>query len=530
MPYTSVSSYHRLTTISAVTSTTLNPKPSPDYLTLFRSAVSSFSRRPDHFLSRFPHSSSRTIAAVTRRFLRHLSRPSTASYNALINSLLLANQTAAASAAFSSLLSSGFPLTTSSFTIFLKLILSSTRADRFDSAYSLLDNMLRYGPPPDTVTYSTIITALSRAGRIMEAIGLLDFMLDNQCCPTPQACNSIIHGYCSQGRIKEAMNFVVLTESFGFVPDTFMYTVLIDALSRKGDFDEVEKILGESQLKGWKPDEVTYNVYMNGLCKARRFEEAFGLLDVMRFNGLLPNLDTLNILFDCLCRDSWLLEAMDLLGKSSELDWFPDVVFYNTFLSRCLDSSLRTNSLQIFSTMVKRGIEPDTCTLTLLIRCLFINRKLRLARCMITGGWSFVPDVFTFNTLFHQLYLFGESREVLEMFTEMIQKNVTPNKFTFCIVIDSLYKEERIEEAIELVIGTIGEDFMQDLVSRLLRWLAGDCKLGEILNLFKKLAQNSAIAVASVNSLIFSCCRAGLCQSPDFYRLSTIIDKILGIM
>ncbi|KAK8965380.1 hypothetical protein KSP40_PGU000924 [Platanthera guangdongensis] len=236
MPYTSVSSYHRLTTISAVTSTTLNPKPSPDYLTLFRSAVSSFSRRPDHFLSRFLHSSSQTIAAVTRRPLRHLSRPSTASYNALINSLLLANQTAAASAAFSSLLSSGLPLTTSSFTIFLKLILSSTRADRFDSAYSLLDNMLRYGPPPDTVTYSTIITALSRAGRNMEAIGLLDFMLDNQCCPTPQACNSIIHGYCSQGRIKEAMNFVVLTESFGFVPDTFMYTVLIDALSRKGDF------------------------------------------------------------------------------------------------------------------------------------------------------------------------------------------------------------------------------------------------------------------------------------------------------
>lgn len=355
-------------------------------------------------------------------------------------------------------------------------------------------------------------------------------MLENKCSPTPQACTSLIHGYCSQGKIKEAKHFLCLVESYGFAPDTFMYTVLIDALSRNGEFDEVEKILFESQSKGWKPDEVTYTVYMNGLCKAGRIGKVFGLLDAMRCDGLFPSLETLNILFDCLCRDCKLQEAMELLGMSSELDWNPDVVFYNTMMSRYLDRGWSTNVLWLLGDMVKRGIEPDACTLTLIIRSMFSTGKLQLVRYMINGGWSFVPDVVAFNTLLHQFYLFGENKEVINLFADMIQKNVTPNKFTYCIVIDSLYKEERIEEAIDLVLGTIQEDFMQDLIIRLLRWLAGGQKFVEILKLFQKLGQDSIIDVACFNSLILSCCKTGICQSQDFYRFSIIIEKVLGIM
>ncbi|PKU74555.1 pentatricopeptide repeat-containing protein At1g63070, mitochondrial [Dendrobium catenatum] len=540
MPYISVSPYYRLRDAAAVRLTLSAAPParhtlSSDYLSLFRSAVFSFSRRPKLAPSRFPPScplshSSNEPTAAGRRFLRHLFRPSTASYNALMNSLLLANHTAAASSTFSSLLSSGLSLTTSSFTIFLKLILTSPRANRFDDAYSLLDKMLHFGPLPDAITYSTFIAALSRAGRVSEAIGVLDLMLDNKCSPTPQACTSLIHGYCSQGKIKEAKHFMGLIESYGFAPDTYMYTVLIDALSRSGEFDEVERILGESQVKGWKPDEVTYNVYMNGLCKAGRVGEAFGLLDAMRCNGLFPSLETLNILFDCLCRVCKLQEAVELLGKSAELDWSPDVIFYNTMISRCLDRGWSTNVLRLLSDMVKRGIEPDACTLTLIIRSMFSDGKLQLAKYMMNGSRSFVPDVVAFNTLLHHFYLFGENKEVINLFADMVQKNVTPNKFTYCVLIDSLYKEERIEEAIDVVLGTIRDDFMQDLISRLLRWLAGGQKFGDILKLFQKLGQDSIIDVACFNSLIISCCKMGICRSQDFYRLSIIIEQILGIM
>ncbi|XP_020586153.1 pentatricopeptide repeat-containing protein At1g09900-like [Phalaenopsis equestris] len=518
MPYISVLPCHRLPDTTAgrqgiAAATFTRCSPSSEYLSLFRSSVFSFSRRSNRPSSPFPSScplshSSTVATAAARRFLRHLFRPSTVSYNAFINSLLLANHTTAASSAFLALLSSGLRLTTTSFTIFLKLILNSTRASRFDDAYSLLDRMLHYGPLPDAITYSTFIAALSRAGRISEAVGILDFMLEKKCSPTPQACTSLIHGYCSQGKVKEAKHFLGLIENYGFAPDTFIYTVLIDALSRHGEFDEVEKILGESQSKGWKPDEVTYNVYMNGLCKAGRIGEAFGLLNDMRCNGLLPSLETLNILFDCLCRDCKLLEAMKILEKSSELDWRPDIVFYNTIMSRFLDRGWSTNVLLFFSNMVKKGIEPDACTLTLIIRSVFSGGKFQLARYLINEIWSFGPDVLAFNTLLHQFYLFGENKEVINLFSDMIQKNMTPNKFTYCIVIDSLYKEERIEEAIELVHGTIRDDFMQDLISRLLRWLAGGQKLGEILKLFQKLGKDSVIDFACFNSLILSCCKA----------------------
>ncbi|PKA58663.1 Pentatricopeptide repeat-containing protein [Apostasia shenzhenica] len=516
--------YLAATAAAATIATTPFPSSSSsdDYLSLFRSAISSFSRRSNPYSYPLPRS-------APRHFLRLLVRPSTASYNALINCLLLANCPAAAAVVCSSLLASGLPISTSSFTIFLKLILSSARSDRFDAAYSLLGVMVRRGKPPDAVTFSTLIAALSRAGRLTEALGVLDLMLDSHCRPTPHACTSLIHGYCSHGMINKAKHFLNLVEKFGLAPDTFMYTALIDALSRNGKFDEVEKLLSESHEKGWKPDEVTYNVYMNGLCKAGRIGEAFRLLNVLRGEGLLPSLETLNILFECLCKMLKLQEALKLL-ESSEIDWTPDAVFYNTLMSSYLDGECSVNALQLLGCMVKRGIEPDSCTLTLILRSICATGNLHLAKNMVNTDWRFVPDVVTFNVLIHQFYTLGKNKEALELFAEMMGKNVNPNKYTYQVVIGCLCGEERVEEAIDLVLGTVTDGFMQDLVNHLLCQLGRGKRLGEVLKLFQKMFERHlVIDFSCFNSLIHASCKAGICQSQDFYRLSIIIEKGLGV-
>ncbi|KAG0503366.1 hypothetical protein HPP92_003438 [Vanilla planifolia] len=80
---------------AAAIKTVVVPTPPLDYVSLFRSAVCSFSCR-QKILSLPPFSKvlrSDSAAYTALRMLRLLIRPSTASYNSLINSLLLANRT-----------------------------------------------------------------------------------------------------------------------------------------------------------------------------------------------------------------------------------------------------------------------------------------------------------------------------------------------------------------------------------------------------------------------------------------------------
>ncbi|KAG0503367.1 hypothetical protein HPP92_003439 [Vanilla planifolia] len=251
-------------------------------------------------------------------------------------------------------------------------------------------------------------------------------MVDANFQPTPQACTSLIHGYCSLGKVKEAKDFLDLIERYGLVPDSFMYTPLIDALSRIGDFEEVKKILEESQKKGWKPDEVTYNVYMNGLAKAGMIGEAFGVLDIMRFNGLLPSLETLSVLFDCVCREYTLRESIELLEWSSKLDWSPDVGFYNTLMSRHIENGCYVNVLPLYGGMVKKGIEPDSCTLTLIIRSMYISGKLQFVKCILNADWRFTLDVVLFNTMLHMFYLVGENKKLLTCLHAWFRRMLLP--------------------------------------------------------------------------------------------------------
>ncbi|XP_073098671.1 uncharacterized protein [Elaeis guineensis] len=470
-------------------------------------------------------------ADEVRRLFRELqlfrSAPNALCYNTLINSLVVANRHAEAEVAFEEMVSSGVAPTTSSYTILIKS--RSLHPSLIDSTYDIIQFMVRSGRHPDRVTYLTLIAGLCRAGRIEEAWGVLDQMLEERLMPTVEAYTCIVHGYCSAGRIEEAKRLMGTMEALGCRPDVVTYSILVEALCRTAEFEEVEKILRESASKGWKPNAITYNIYMNGLCKAGKVDEAFQLFEVMRKRGLCPDAITLNILFDCLCRDSKVWEAKSLLERNAELEWDVDVFFYNTLMSRLCELGEWISVLKLLTDLVKKGIGPDACTFTIVIRSLCRAGKLRKAKCIMSSR-GFGADVVAYNTLLHRFYMAGEFNEVQRLYVNMVLEDIVPNKFTYGIMIDSFCREGRFLEAIDCLLGSLKQGFLSDLVVRLNNWLIKGGKLKEILQLLEEMTERGFVPdVRMFNALISAFCREGYCWREDVYKVCLILDKMLGV-
>ncbi|WOL00540.1 pentatricopeptide repeat-containing protein [Canna indica] len=483
----------------------------------YNSLMKSFSRSGD-------------VDEVLRLFreLRHSHpTPDALCYNTLINSLVSANRLGHAREVFDEMIASGVAPTTSSYTILIKL--HCFYPNLIDLSCNLIHTMVQSGCQPDAITYSTLIAGLCRAGRVEEALGFLDQMIEDKLLPTVQAFTCIVHGYCSKGRIEVAKRLVSMMESVGCPPDVVTYSILIEAHCWGGEFDEVEKILTESEKKGWKPNEITFNIYMNGLCKAGKIDKAFQLLEVMRSSALCPTIITLSILFNCLCRDSKIWEAKYLLEKSTELEWEVDVVFYNILMSRFYEIDEFDIILKLLTEMLKKGINPDSCTFTIVIRSLCKAGKLPLAKCIISSR-GFVVDVVAFNTFLHEFYMAEEFNEVRVLYANMLSENVDPNKFTYSIMIDTLCREGNYLDAIDCFHRSLKIGFFPDLVIRLNNWLVKGRKLREILNVVEViLSRGLVIDVSIFTSLVTAFCREGYCKSNDLYGLCLIFEKMLGL-
>ncbi|XP_039785143.1 pentatricopeptide repeat-containing protein At5g46100-like isoform X2 [Panicum virgatum] len=131
-------------------------------------------------------------------------RPTAPLFTTLISSLADSGRHRAARAAFSSLLVSGLPPTTSVLTALLK----AHRTASVESVYHVFSDFLAAmavaGCSADAAVYNCLISALCDFRRVDEASGVLDLMLDNHIWPTIRSYTTILRGYCEQGRILEA--------------------------------------------------------------------------------------------------------------------------------------------------------------------------------------------------------------------------------------------------------------------------------------------------------------------------------------
>ncbi|RCV45887.1 hypothetical protein SETIT_9G489600v2, partial [Setaria italica] len=447
----------------------------------------------------------------------------------------------------------------------------------FLSAVASLANAPSRSPPAGAVpaaatpsAYNALMSAYSRAGRPDEVLRLFRSL---PFPPTAPLFTTLISSLADSGHYRAARAAFSSLLVSGHPPTVSTFTAMLKAhgpVSANG----VYHIFGAMIAVGCAPDAAAYNCLISILCDNQRVEEALGILEFMADNEIRPTIrsytavlrgysETVNILFDCLCRDTRFSEAVCLLECSGKLGWEVDVFCYNTLMSRLCEVGDFARVLKLLVDLIKKGIGPDMFSFTIAIRSLCGAGKFQVAKYLLDNE-RMAYDVVAFNTLIHGLCVVGNLHGVIQIYMDMISRNVAPNNFTIAMVIDSLCKQEKFLTAINFLVEpsvkylvpdheslgkclvpdyessgkhlvldleSFGKRLVPDHFVRMTNWLVKAKGLGYVLILLRKIrSKGLALDVCVFNSLVRIFCWEGYCKHENFYEVSLILDSMLDCL
>lgn len=296
-------------------------------------------------------------------------KPSTRSFNTLLNALLSAKRFDILQSLYDTL-----PVSPDSCTYNI-LIKAACIDNRLEDAWDMFDGMR----DPTVVTYGTLISALCSNMNINQAFRLMKEMTQRRLHPNEFIYTSLIGGLCNVGLVDEALKIKMDMVGKGLNPDTVTYSTLINGLCKVGRSAEVWKLLHEMSGNSCPLDTATYNVLITDLCKRADFQGAHDLLEAMRGSSCKPDVISYNILISGLCREGRLEEATDLFEDMPRRSCLPDVVTFRILLDGLCEVGRFVEATMLIDEMVFKGFGPHSSSATKLISGLCEEGKLDLA-------------------------------------------------------------------------------------------------------------------------------------------------------
>lgn len=178
-------------------------------------------------------------------------------------------------------------------------------------ALRVKEDMLSAGVIPNTVTWSSLISACAKAGMVEKALQLFEEMLLAGCEPNTQCCNILLHACVEACQYDRAFR---LFESW---KRNRLQETSEEGNKEKKDGDGAEAVTSLSQscnLYGldfakdlpFTPTTTTYNILMKAC--GSNYYHAKGLMEEMKTLGLSPNQITWSTLID-ICGSSHDIEG-----------------------------------------------------------------------------------------------------------------------------------------------------------------------------------------------------------------------------
>ncbi|OQU82832.1 hypothetical protein SORBI_3005G027680 [Sorghum bicolor] len=123
---------------------------------------------------------------------------------------------------------------TVSYSILLKGFCNENRAEEALELLRMMANDHGRSCPPNVVTYTTVIDGLCKAQLFDRAEGVFQQMIDNGVKPNNDTYNCLIHGYLSIGKWKEVVQMLEKMSARGLKPDCYTYGSLLNYLCKNG--------------------------------------------------------------------------------------------------------------------------------------------------------------------------------------------------------------------------------------------------------------------------------------------------------
>ncbi|MBA0696846.1 hypothetical protein Goari_003369, partial [Gossypium aridum] len=259
----------------------------------------------------------------------------------------------------------------------------------------------------------------------------------------------LISGWCKIGRIDKAERFLNEMIERGMEPNVVTYNVMLNGICRRASlhpderFDRTirnaEKLFDEMRQRGIEPDVTSFSIVLHVYSRAHKPELTLDKLKYMKEKGICPSVVTYTSVIKCLCSCGRLEEAEKVLGEMVSNGISPSAATYNCFFKEYRGRKDVNGALNLYRKMK----EDKLCDLSLHTYNILLGMFMKLDRIdVVKEIWNDVkgstpgPDLDSYTLLVNGLCEKEKWRDACQLFVEMIEKGLLPQKVTF----ETLYK------------------------------------------------------------------------------------------
>lgn len=309
--------------------------------------------------------------------------------------------------------------------------------------------------------YHSMISILGKMRKFDTAWALIDEMRASSLI-TPQTLVIMIRRYCAVHDVGKAINTFYAHKRFKFDVGIEEFQNLLSALCRYKNVSDAEHLLFCNQ-NVFPLSTKSFNIILNGWCNlSPNSREAERFWMEMRKRKLKLDVVSFASIISCYSKTGNLNKVLKLFNQMKQMGIEPDRKVYNAVIHSLAKGGLVKEAINLMKSMEEeKGIVPNAVTYNSLMKPLCKLRRLEEAREvfteMVQRGVS--PTIRTYHALFRILRT-GE--QVFGFLENMRRTGCCPNHDTYIMLIRKLCRWQQIHDVFKLWKEMIENGFNPD--------------------------------------------------------------------
>ncbi|EFC42601.1 predicted protein [Naegleria gruberi] len=379
------------------------------------------------------------------------------------------------------------------------LIQAHIQNNEVQKAIEIITEMQQFGLNPDSTTYTIILKACTDSNLFEEGKFIHEQAIENVKDCSTELLTSIISFYTKCGHPEVSIGECEKLQSKGLMNNIAVWNCLIQAHIQNNEVQKSIKIITEMQDYGIEPNSTTFNILLTACADSKLFEEgkaihklATGTLkdysaellasivnfytkcghpevsieecEQLKSKGLMNNVAIWNCLIQAHIQNTTntqnpstieygLNKAMVVFNEMKE-HIEPDKITYLILLAGCGEYVARKMGLDIIDELKLKGMDVHEEIVSVMIyfysRIAYQSTAQQLFEKLVEESAQKRLSIITYNNMLSCYAQHGKGTQAMNLFNEMVDKNVEMNEQTFTIMLNTFSHCGMIDEANQL--------------------------------------------------------------------------------
>ncbi|XP_028780187.1 pentatricopeptide repeat-containing protein At5g15010, mitochondrial [Neltuma alba] len=348
---------------------------------------------------------------------------------------------------------------------------------KFDTAWTLIEEMRRGSAAPSLVTPQTLLIMIRRYCAVHDvgkAISTFYAYKRFNFQVGMEEFQGLLSALCRYRNVEDAEHLLFCNKNV-FPFNTKSFNIILNGWGNViGSPRHAERIWEEMGKRGIQYDVVSYASIMSCYSKSSKLYKVFRLFDRMKKTKITPDRKVYNSVIHALAKGRFVKEAVNLLKTMEDANISPDTVTYNSLISPLCKARKIDEAKEILDEMMQRGLSPTIRTYHAFFRILRTNEEIfQLLGKMRESGCH--PTTETFLMLIRKFSRWQQLDIVFKLWSEMSESGVNPDRSSYIVLIHGLFLNGKLEEAYKYYNEMQDKGFLPEpKTSEMLQaWLSG---------------------------------------------------------